>query len=58
MDKIEVVKSMKSKLNMHPDVRNHEVIKAFDIILDKWVSDRNLAISIHIYTSCKGPYIS
>ena len=35
MDKIEVVKSMKSKLNMHPDVRNHEVIKAFDIILDK-----------------------
>ena len=51
MEKLVVVKRMKSKLNMHPDVRNAEVTYAFDIILDRWVFDRNFFI--HIDTSCK-----
>ena len=51
MDKTGGGKSMKSKLNMYTDVRNAKV--KHSILLDKWVFDRNFAIFIHIYTSCK-----
>ena len=52
--KLRVVKRMKSKLNMYPNVRNAEVTHSILYWIDSLsIIDRNLTILLHIYTSSK-----